>query len=294
MLGATMAKATKAELLVLRRGGLGDTLLMLPMLRALQRRWPAVRVHLAGVLEFAAVLAAYDAVDVVHSSESFGLWQLGLDTAAGEAARQRLCTFARIVTDGPLPHLGLGGPDVVAFDPRQVLPGVPFGLQLARQLGLEPHWPDDAWLLPPKSTPEPGPVVLAPGSGGRTKCWSRERWLELAQRLAAASATVGVVVGPVEQEVDDPQRWPWPVATTFLVDRSPVELAQALVNARGFVGNDSGPTHLAAMLGVPVVAVFGPTAPEVWAPVGSHVQVVGGDGRSLADITADEVFRRVR
>ncbi len=302
MLDPLMVHAPKADLLVLRRGGLGDTLLMVPMLRALQRRWPAARLHFAGVQEFAAVLVAYGAVAVAHSSESRGLWQLALDTGPGEAARRRLKAFARIVTDGPLPDLGAGGPEVVVFDPRVVLSGVPFALQLARQLLLEPHWPDDAWLLPPRpelpsgqqSGLQSAPVVLAPGSGGRAKCWPRQAWLGLAQRLSNAGASVAVVVGPVEQEVDDPRRWPWPAATTCWVDRSPIELAEALAQARWFVGNDSGPTHLAAMLGVPVVAIFGPTDPEVWAPVGSHVQVVGGDGRALAEITEDEVFRRVR
>lgn len=60
---------------------------------------------------------------------------------------------------------------------------------------------------------------------------------------------------------------------------------------RGFVGNDSGPTHLAAMLGVPTVAVFGPTDPSARVPVGQHVRVVGGSGRALDDVGMLEVWR---
>ena len=45
-----------------------------------------------------------------------------------------------------------------------------------------------------------------------------------------------------------------------------------------YVGNDAGMTHLAAALGVPTVALFGPTNPTVWQPLGPQVRVLGGDG----------------
>ena len=54
------------------------------------------------------------------------------------------------------------------------------------------------------------------------------------------------------------------------------ELACWLARARVYIGNDSGITHLAAAAGVPVVAIFGPTDPELWAPRGDRVQIVSG------------------
>ena len=54
-----------------------------------------------------------------------------------------------------------------------------------------------------------------------------------------------------------------------------------------FVGNDSGTTHLAAMLGAPTVALFGPTDPAVWAPTGPRVRVLGGgDPTAVVDVAA--------
>ena len=47
-----------------------------------------------------------------------------------------------------------------------------------------------------------------------------------------------------------------------------------------YIGNDSGPTHLAAATGIPTIALFGPTDPAVWGPVGKQVYIVEGD-RSL-------------
>jgi heptosyltransferase-3 len=52
------------------------------------------------------------------------------------------------------------------------------------------------------------------------------------------------------------------------------ELACWLARGRLYIGNDSGITHLAAAAGTPVLAIFGPTDPEIWAPRGPHVRVV--------------------
>jgi ADP-heptose:LPS heptosyltransferase len=51
------------------------------------------------------------------------------------------------------------------------------------------------------------------------------------------------------------------------------ELARWLAGARLYVGNDSGITHLAAAVGTPVLALFGPSDPGIWAPRGENVRV---------------------
>ena len=66
-------------------------------------------------------------------------------------------------------------------------------------------------------------------------------------------------------------------------------LADWLAGARVFVGNDSGITHLAAAVGAPVVALFGPTDPRVWAPPGAKVI----RGNPMTAITVDVVHRAV-
>lgn len=58
-------------------------------------------------------------------------------------------------------------------------------------------------------------------------------------------------------------------------------LACWLARARLYIGNDSGITHLAAAVGTPVLALFGPTDPAVWAPRGPHVRVVRWAGGAL-------------
>jgi ADP-heptose:LPS heptosyltransferase len=53
-----------------------------------------------------------------------------------------------------------------------------------------------------------------------------------------------------------------------------LEVAARLKNCSTYLGNDSGVTHLAAMLGVPTIALFGPSNPHMWRPVGPWVQVL--------------------
>ncbi|MBP8300392.1 MAG: glycosyltransferase family 9 protein [Planctomycetes bacterium] len=283
------------DVLVVRRGGLGDTLLMTPMLRALRRQWPAARLCLAGVREHADVLREFGVVDEVWSSEDLHLWVLGSDGAAGQSARRRLGEFDCVIADEPLPGLG-ARPQVRAFDVRTLVPGVPFGLQIAQQLGgqlgLACEWPADAWLCPPGAGVANGPIVLAPGSGGRAKCWPREHWLVLGAALHGDGHSLAIVGGPVEQERDDPEAWAWPPGTRFYKGLPLVALAQALRGARWFVGNDSGPSHLAAMLGVPTVVLFGPTDARVWAPVGPHVRVLEAPLGVLQALRPETVLER--
>jgi hypothetical protein len=53
-----------------------------------------------------------------------------------------------------------------------------------------------------------------------------------------------------------------------------LELARFLAGAGAYIGNDSGITHLAAALGVPTIALFGPTDPAVWGPRGKRVRIL--------------------
>jgi ADP-heptose:LPS heptosyltransferase len=55
------------------------------------------------------------------------------------------------------------------------------------------------------------------------------------------------------------------------------EVSETIRKASVYIGNDSGITHLSALLGVPTVSIFGPTDPEIWRPLGRRVKVVRPD-----------------
>jgi heptosyltransferase-3 len=256
------------RLLVARRGGLGDALLAAPLLRALRRAHPGCALAFAGAQEHAELLVALGVADVGLSTEDLH--------AAARRGVSLLPACERAWVDDPtfaaaLPRDAV----VVAFDPRP-RDRRPLPLQLADACGLALHWPHDAALAAPRPADKAAPVLLMPGSGGRAKCWPRAQWLDLAARIAADGVAVDALVGPVEMERDDPRAWPWPVRVGFVADLDLPTLAARMATARAVVGNDSGTTHLAAMLGRATVALFGPTDPAVWGATGPRVAVLGG------------------
>ena len=117
-----------------------------------------------------------------------------------------------------------------------------------------------------------GFAVIQPFSGSPKKCWPLDRYQELARRLPMP---VRWCAGP-EDHLPDALRFD-----------DLYELACRLATARLYIGNDSGITHLAAAVGTPVVALFGPTDPRIWAPRGPNVRVIAKT--SLESITVDEV-----
>ena len=121
-------------------------------------------------------------------------------------------------------------------------------------------------------------VLIQPGSGSPAKCWP---WFT---ELAAKLDSVRFILGPAEGDF----RTPFPV----LRNRPLRELTVELCRCRGYVGNDSGITHLAAYLGGPTVALFGPTDPALWGPIGRRVTVLRK--HPLASIGVDDVVEAVR
>lgn len=123
--------------------------------------------------------------------------------------------------------------------------------------------------------PQGGAVVVHPGSGSPKKCWPAERFVALIERLRAEGRAVSVVLGEVELE-----RWPpaeierMGEVAAVVRPGSYVELLDALGGAGAYVGNDSGPSHLAGIIGLPSAALFGPSNPQHWRPMGPRVRVV--------------------
>jgi lipopolysaccharide heptosyltransferase II len=114
-------------------------------------------------------------------------------------------------------------------------------------------------------------VVLEPGASyGSAKCWPAERFGEVAARLLAEGAdvlTVGLAgARPLERRLAE-RAGPGLLSA---VGRTPsvALLAGVLAEADLLVANDTGPMHLAAALGTPVLAVFGATDPVVSGPAG--------------------------
>ncbi|MCP9445950.1 MAG: glycosyltransferase family 9 protein [Nitrospira sp.] len=119
-------------------------------------------------------------------------------------------------------------------------------------------------------------VMIHPGSGSRAKCTRPEVLASVIDKLQNAGTQCLLLEGPADQEavkaVIGRTGRPLPV----LRDADLTTVAGVLLRARVYIGHDSGITHLAGLLGVPTVALFGPTDPARWAPKGPHVIVLRG------------------
>jgi heptosyltransferase-1 len=149
--------------------------------------------------------------------------------------------------------------------------------------------------------------VLSPGGGWRSKCWPPERYGELHQKLVERFGWCGVVnFGPGEEDIAR--------EVTHAAGKSPPSalslglgpLMSLLRRAKFVVSADTGPLHLGAALGVPVVGLFGPTDPSRNGPFSPEDIVVrnprfsettysrgAGFAPSMLSITVQQAFDAV-
>lgn len=123
-------------------------------------------------------------------------------------------------------------------------------------------------------------IVIHPGASADYKKWPVEKFSQLYKMLKAISIDV-VWIG-----MKDDQKIVERISNTlnhenlnqFTETRYP-ELIALLKRADVFIGSDSGPMHLAASVGVGVIALFGPSVESIWAPLGQESRVIRGSKR---------------
>jgi heptosyltransferase-2 len=126
-------------------------------------------------------------------------------------------------------------------------------------------------------------VAIAPGTVWNTKRWLPERFLELAQRLAADDYRVFLIGGAEDRELCQSivARAGSERVHSYAGDLTILQSAELIRRSRVLICNDSAPMHLALAVGTPVVAIFGATVPAFgFAPYGPQDRVVEITGLS--------------
>ncbi len=221
--------------------------------------------------------------DVVASFDALACW-LGAGDSAFRANLARLGRPTVVARAAPPPGTGrhVSRHLLETLAPLGPLPG---GLPSVRLRVTEADRAvAEAWLAARGMGPAEA-VVLQPGAGSAAKVWPG--FAALACRLRAAGLPLVALAGPADGPVVQALLEAEALEEDGLVRDWPLpEIAALLSLARAVVGNDSGPTHLAAAVGCPTVVLFGPTDPAVWAPLGSHVRAIAGPpgGAPWADV----------
>jgi lipopolysaccharide heptosyltransferase II len=122
-------------------------------------------------------------------------------------------------------------------------------------------------------------VSLNTGGGWESKRWGIEKFAELGDAIASEyGARIVVVWGPGERpnavRLSELMKAP----SVLIPETDLKQLAAILRRCTAMVTNDSGPMHIAAAMGVPLVAIFGPTNPEFQGPVGTRHEIVQNNG----------------
>jgi ADP-heptose:LPS heptosyltransferase len=283
------------DILIWHQGALGDLLLAGPALAAISRRYPQARLTGVGHPERWGLLASTLPLAAVwHGGEA--LWaHLFTEAPIPGKLRQRLAPFQLALVFSPrlrpgfLARLGQAGIPSVHWipsfpeDTREPVAALQarhlwrWGLKVAPQpfrLKVDPAFKEGVPELPP------GPwVAVAPGSSHPLKNWPLAHYYEVTRALAWQQQ-MGVVwlLGPGEAALLPYLR---PLAAAqghVLLSLLPLaRVAAVLSRCQLYLGGDSGLTHLAAAVGVPaVLALFGPTDPQVWAPPDAGVKILTG------------------
>jgi ADP-heptose:LPS heptosyltransferase len=137
-------------------------------------------------------------------------------------------------------------------------------------------------LAEPPPAPARPYAVLHPVATAPKKAWCAEGFLEVARQLAA-SGLEPVFIGAAGDDLR-------PFAPHRLVQGAPLDQVKSLLaGASLFVGNDSGPAHMAAAFGITSVVIFGPSDPAIWGPWRARAEVVtapgGISGVAVAQVT---------
>ena len=136
-------------------------------------------------------------------------------------------------------------------------------------------------------------VVIHPGSGGAHKCWRLDNFLSVARILAKEGVEVVFLFGPAEVERFDASAInEIRMLGSLLTDLPLSDVLAVLSCSRGYLGNDSGITHLAAAVGIRTVVVFGPTDPVVYAPIGPAVTILRSDETDFAGAISEELQQK--
>ncbi len=301
--------AFRGKILVIRGGAIGDFILTVPALAALRRQFPQAYLE---VLGYPHIVQLAIAAGLVHDTTSLegralaAFFGRGVDLA--EELRDYFSEFDLIISY-------LYDPDQIfrtnvgRCSPAQFIPG--------------PHRPDEranihaskVYLKPLerlaifdadpvprlsfRGAESPSPALrelaLHPGSGSEAKNWPEDRWAGLLQYLIDATGFNLLLVGG-EAEGERLQRLAaaLPPARTRVAQSLPLaHLAPMLGSCAGFIGHDSGISHLAAAVGLPGLILWGETAEAVWRPMSERMTVLRHP-HGLDGLPVDEVIQGVR
>ena len=312
------------HILIIRPGAIGDTLLTFPIIQAIRSIYNNPRITLVGN---PTVLPLALATGLVDETADYGQLQwssLFSSTGIHSPAILELLQHTDLAICWLRDPAGLVEHNLLLAGVQRVIiaPGRPPDGQhrhvvayLAETVGLQ-HiaMPYKLPLIPAEHTLESlsiRRIAIHPGSGGAQKCWPASSFATLIEQLCQQNYPILLLAGPVDHEriheiqqlltqssqlsqlsqLSQSSTTSRPNMITTLIEAPLLHIAQLLQQCICYIGNDSGITHLSSMLGIPTIALFGPTDPTIWRPVGPYVTVI--HEQDLKHVVVETVLKSV-
>jgi len=279
--------------LFIRPGGIGDAVLLVPALRALQAAYPACRIDILAETRNASVFAFCPFIRNVHRYDTpsgfCAALRGGYDVVIDTEQWYRLSAVVARLTRAPV-LVGFATND----RGRLFTHPIPYArdqyearsfFRLLEPLGVSaPAGIDTPFLTLPAASVEAAKgllsplsgkpfVTLFPGASVAQKQWGAENFKAVAVKLAALGMGVLIVGGEDTRAVGE-EIAGGGVALNLAGRASLLETAALIGKGRVLVSGDSGVLHIAAGLGTPTVSLFGPSDPRKWGPKGEQHQVL--------------------
>ena len=291
---------------------MGDFILTLPALKALRDAWPAAHIEILGYKHITAVADNRFYAQAIRSIE-YG--PLSSFFARNAVLPTDLCDyfsgFDLIISylydpdEIFLDNLRRAGARNILLGPAKIESTDTATRQLARpvkELGIT------VCDFSPKIFPsdEDGrfagnflgklkrPIIaMHPGSGSKQKNWPIENWLALGTALLGDTEFYGSLL-VVSGEADEEEILKLESLRTndrvAFAENLPLPSLAAVLAQTIFVGHDAGISHLAAAAGADCILLFGPTDPEIWAPIGERISVIRSATAAMQDVEVSAVY----
>ena len=141
-------------------------------------------------------------------------------------------------------------------------------------------WPETDYFaqLPEQNGAKPHSdrlkILIHPGSGSTRKNWASSNFIKIFKKIESLGMNPEIILGPAEHFLFERFVRCLPAGSNIHVLTDLLNLVSILKQSGGFIGNDSGISHLAAFTGIPTVVIFGPSSPKRWKPFGRSVEVL--------------------
>lgn len=263
-------------MLVIRGGAIGDFILTLPAIAALRATFPETHVELLGYPALAELARAGGVIDGYRSIEArplarFFARNAQLDPEWSEYFESFNLILSYLYDPDDIFKTNVGRVSQAQFIQGQHRPrehedahATAVFLKPLEKLAIFGADPVPRLAIAPKSDGACAHFAAHPGSGSERKNWPEEKW---AQLLPSLNAPVLLVGGEAEGDRLERLARRNPGVVQLAKSLPLAQLAAALASCKAFIGHDSGITHLAAALGVPTLALWGPSRPEIWRPL---------------------------